>query len=82
MRHVAIYKKIFVFAIQADFIFPEPSLTLGTRLSPFDRSEGLLIYEPSVIHEPLSKIFDTQLLISLFQLFTCLINLKKMESQA
>ncbi|KAK8893307.1 hypothetical protein M9Y10_021724 [Tritrichomonas musculus] len=56
MRHVAIYKQIFVFATQADFIFPEPFLTLGARSPPFDRSEGRLIYEPSVIHEPLSKI--------------------------
>ena len=56
MRNVAIYKKIFVFATKADYIFPEPFLSLGSRSPPFDRPEGRFIYEPAVIHESLKKI--------------------------
>ena len=56
MRNVVIYKKIFVFATKADFIFPEPFLSLGSRSPPFDRPEGRFIYEPAVIHESLKKI--------------------------
>ncbi|OHS93311.1 hypothetical protein TRFO_11941 [Tritrichomonas foetus] len=56
MRRVAIYRNIFVFATEADYIFPEPFLSAGARSAPFDREEGRLIYEPVVIHEPITEI--------------------------
>lgn len=56
MRNVAIYQKLFIFATKADYVFPQPFLSSSGRAPPFDRSEGRLVYEPSVIHSPITSL--------------------------
>ena len=58
MRNVAIYKQLFFFASEADYVFPEPFLSSSGRAAPFDRYESRLIYEPIVIHDPIKKITE------------------------
>jgi hypothetical protein len=56
MRKISIYRQLFVFATEVDFVFPEPFLSSGARAAPFDRAEGRLIYEPIVVQTPLEMV--------------------------